>query len=1015
MPSRPRSRSVPDSLRDSLQRALGDGYRVERELGGGGMSRVFVARDLALDRDVVVKVLSRDATEGVSRDRFRREIQVIARLQHPHIVSILSAGEADGALYYLMPFIAGESLRARLVHEGPLAVSDAVRILREILDALAFAHKHGVIHRDIKPENVLIEAGHCVVADFGIAKALRESGTMTSSGVALGTPAYMAPEQATADPATDHRADLYAVGVLAYELLTGWPPFSGSAQQIITAHLTTPAPVLRDRRSDVPAPLSDLVRRALAKDPAERPQSASEMLTALEAVATPAATSPGVDAAAVPAPATTTPVAPTRRRGPRVPIAAALVIAIAVFLQFGRDRPPAPVVAEGADVIAVMPLGAVSDTSLTRLGQDLVVTLSTNLDGVGSLRTVDAVTLLMRARQLPSPIPLQDAQRLAQQLGARSVMTGTLITEGNRVRATVTLHAAATDSLLARATALAAPNSIAELTDSLTWSILQQVWRRGSAPSPVLTGLTTPSFDALRAFLDGERHFQRLDIARALAAYRHAFELDSNFAQAFLRHDYVNAWNLQPRDAFVHNRLLALANRLPERERLWLQTRESSLPVPQQVTEWRTLVRRYPDYPPVLMSAADVIIHTGPLYGISLAEAQPLLDRLNVLVPDHADTKFHQALVAMRAETDSAYIAAMDAAGRAAAPPWGRLLLWMSEIRRARATGQPPPPAERAYDFLREMTSTAAADPIYAFATGIMGYGDGDSRYRLEVLEQARQDGVFGALLDATAYGEGLLRIARGDWTRGIAVLGRAERATADLAFRLTAARLAAIGAWLGAVPAGTADSTVRRARLLLDSEAMPSASTIEWHWSDGLVGVAQGDDARVRAAVHEISSIETAAARHAARSLTGLRLAHTDPDAGADSVKAVSDQAMHAGGFLLPVEAVNRFVVARALRRRGAPAEAERYLMFVDAGVNTASDVSVTMGLASLVAYERGVALDDAGNRTAAARHLRAFVDDYDQPLPAFAALVDDARQRLARLEPGDTPMRPKAVGPGR
>src|SRR5687767_8454226 len=342
------------------------------------MSRVFVARDLALDRDVVVKVLDRESTAGVSGDRFRREIQVIARLQHPHIMPILSAGTADGALYYVMPFMGGETLRARLAREGPMGVADASRVLREVLDALAFAHRHGVIHRDIKPENVLVEAGHAIVADFGIAKALRESGTMTSAGVALGTPAYMAPEQATADPTTDHRADLYAIGVLAFELLAGAPPFTGSAQQVITAHITTPAPSLRERRSDVPEALADLIARALAKEPAERPQSAGEMLAALDALVTPVATMAGAPQSA----SASLPAVVRSRRWQLLAGMALLVVALAGGAWLVRSRGRAmPVVAQGADLIAVMPLAAVSDTSLARLGQDLVVTLSTNLDG----------------------------------------------------------------------------------------------------------------------------------------------------------------------------------------------------------------------------------------------------------------------------------------------------------------------------------------------------------------------------------------------------------------------------------------------------------------------------------------------------------------------------------------------------------------------------------------------------------------------------------------------------------
>ena len=415
---------MTDDLAATIQRALGDAYRVERELGGGGMSRVFVAHDLSLDRDVVVKVLSEEATAGVSADRFRREIQVVARLQHPHVVPIHSAGTADGSLYYTMPFVAGETLRARLAREGTLQVADVVRLLREVLDALAFAHDHGVVHRDIKPENVLLASGHAVVADFGIAKALKESGTLTSAGFALGTPAYMAPEQATADPSTDHRADLYAVGVLGYELLTGAPPFHGTPQQVITQHLTTPPAPIATKRADVPGALAETITRALAKDPAGRPQSALEMLAALDAVTTPAA------GAARPAASGTSPSKAATAPRLRVTLAAAgvLVLAIAGVVAWrSRARIPdaaaAAPVAAGADLIAVMPLAAVSDSSLARLGQDLVVTLSANLDGVGSLHTVDAVTLLMRARKEPSPLPVADARRLASALGTRSVLT----------------------------------------------------------------------------------------------------------------------------------------------------------------------------------------------------------------------------------------------------------------------------------------------------------------------------------------------------------------------------------------------------------------------------------------------------------------------------------------------------------------------------------------------------------------------------------------------------------------
>jgi eukaryotic-like serine/threonine-protein kinase len=278
-----------------LQTALGGTYTIVRELGGGGMSRVFLATEVALGRQVVIKVLPPEMGAGVNQDRFQREIQLAARLQHPHIVPLLTAGAAGDLRYYVMPFIEGESLRAKLGREGELPVNEAVRYLRAITDALAYAHAQGVVHRDIKPDNVLISGKHALVTDFGVAKALSESAgsTLTSLGLALGTPAYMAPEQAVGDPHLDHRADIYATGILAYEMLTGRLPFGGvTPQALLAAHVTeAPEPVER-HRATVPPALAGLVMRCLEKKPADRWQRAEELHAALDTVATSGATTP---------------------------------------------------------------------------------------------------------------------------------------------------------------------------------------------------------------------------------------------------------------------------------------------------------------------------------------------------------------------------------------------------------------------------------------------------------------------------------------------------------------------------------------------------------------------------------------------------------------------------------------------------------------------------------------------------------------------------------------------------
>jgi len=290
-------------LQERLQTALGSSYHVERELGGGGMSRVFLAEEVALRRHVVVKVLPPEMSAGVNDERFRREIQLAASLQHPHIVPVLTAGSADDLLYYVMPFIEGESLRAKLARQRELPVSETIHILRDVLDALAAAHEHGVVHRDIKPDNVLLSGRHALVTDFGVAKAVSEAAkgsALTSFGIALGTPAYMAPEQAAADPNVDHRADLYAVGALAYEMLCGRPPFQmPTPQQVLIAHVTQAPEPCTLYRPTVPEALNALVMRCLEKKAADRPQSAEELLGALTAMSTPSGGMPPTGATAV--------------------------------------------------------------------------------------------------------------------------------------------------------------------------------------------------------------------------------------------------------------------------------------------------------------------------------------------------------------------------------------------------------------------------------------------------------------------------------------------------------------------------------------------------------------------------------------------------------------------------------------------------------------------------------------------------------------------------------------------
>lgn len=348
-----------------MRAELGDAYVIERELDGG-MSCVFVAEDRELARRVVIKVLHPHLAASVSVERFRREILTVAGLQHPHIVGVLRTGTADGLPYFIMPYVDGESLAKRIA-SGPIPVRDAVAILKDVARALAFAHERGVVHRDIKPGNILLAGGSAMVTDFGVAKALssaRRTGPnpggrgLTTDGASIGTLLYMAPEQAAADPEIDGRADIYSLGITAYEMLTGAAPFAGlSARAMLAARMSTLPPEVSTVRADVPAELNDLIMQCLATDPADRPASAQDVVDALE--------QPGVISGEF-----LKTIRPRMRRRGMAGIAAglALVAIVGAGYATSRTNPGRSVGVRAA--AAMMPLGEIAVVPFVDLGSD---------------------------------------------------------------------------------------------------------------------------------------------------------------------------------------------------------------------------------------------------------------------------------------------------------------------------------------------------------------------------------------------------------------------------------------------------------------------------------------------------------------------------------------------------------------------------------------------------------------------------------------------------------------------
>jgi len=444
-------------LTRELQESLALAYTIEREIGGGGMSRVFLATETALGRRVVIKVLPADISSVSLAERFRREVSLVARLRHPHIVPLFAAGEAAGHLYYTMPFVEGETLRESLSAGRVNSLTLAVRVLREVTDALAYAHQHSIVHRDIKPENILLEGGHAVVTDFGVAKALTNAAEgvapaateITSLGVALGTVAYMAPEQAAGDPAVDHRADLYALGVVAYEILTGAAPFAGRLpHQTIIAHMVEQPVPIASTRPDLPPELADLVMKLLAKKPDDRPHLASDVLRALDdIVQTGAISSPDVRAIGSGAGerATTT----RRKSGAtwrRVAAggAALLVAALAGYavVSVARSRLGAPAGSPSAasaamNSVAVLPF---ANTDGNAENEHFSDGLTEEL--IGTLGKVQGLKVAARTSVFALKGKGLGVRALGDTLGVAALLEGSVRRSGNRLKVTVQLVSA---------------------------------------------------------------------------------------------------------------------------------------------------------------------------------------------------------------------------------------------------------------------------------------------------------------------------------------------------------------------------------------------------------------------------------------------------------------------------------------------------------------------------------------------------------------------------------------------
>ncbi|MEO7359121.1 MAG: serine/threonine-protein kinase [Gemmatimonadaceae bacterium] len=548
---------MTEVLHEQLQHALGAGFAIKREIGGGGMSRVFLVEEIALKRLIVVKLLPAELAAELSTARFQREIQLAARLQHPHIIPLISTGNAAGLPYYTMPFVDGESLRDRMQRSGELTIGESIRLLREIASALAYAHDRGVIHRDIKPENILLTDGVARVADFGVAKALIESTTMgerplTAAGVAVGTPAYMSPEQVSADPAIDQRADVYAFGVVAYEMLTGRPPFvARTTQALLAAHVIEAPEFVSKRRPSIPVDLANLVMRCLEKRQADRPQSATEIVQVLDAMQT---TTPGATTA-IPLLSTRNHASPLSAKRVRVlagVIACALLAGAGVWYARGRT-PAATELPPLTQRVIIAPFANMTgDHRYDQVGNIAADRLAFSIAQAGS-EVVPANTVAMALRDTVIGADEQ-LKRLVRATRAGILVTGSMFVRGDSLQLQVQIVNSTSGHVELTLNPETGPASDPLVVIDAVGDKLRAELSRRTDMKLMPKGFRAPKYEAYKELQTGFDLFAiKGDNVGSRPHFARAIAIDSEFVQAYnlLARQYINAGDYAIADSII--------------------------------------------------------------------------------------------------------------------------------------------------------------------------------------------------------------------------------------------------------------------------------------------------------------------------------------------------------------------------------------------------------------------------------------------------------------------------------
>ncbi len=979
-------------LLELLRSALADRYTVESEIGRGGMATVYLAEDLKHGRKVAIKVLHPELAASVGGERFLREIEIAARLEHTHILSLIDSGESDGLFYYVMPYVDGESLRDRLEREKQLPIEEAIRIAREVADGLGHAHRQGVVHRDIKPANVLMSEGHALIADFGVARAVGVEGqALTRTGLAVGTPAYMSPEQASSAEEVDARSDLYALGCMLYEMLAGEPPLTGpTPQATATLRLTTTATSLPVLRETVPGGLDRVVGRALAKSPADRYGTAEELAEALAA------------------PEVWEEAKPRRKVGRRVldGVIAVVLLGAGVFLaQMFVGGGPTVELSESR--IAVLPLvpAAGGDTALENLGHAVAARISANLKRIGDIETVSYQTI--RANEAAAGGSLEDAAYWARnETGAARVAHGSLVRTGDEVSFEVNLLSSADLGAVAQASFTARPDDPRLLADSISWQILEQLWSAGEAPVEYYDHLIGRPFPAVRDFLLAEDFYtQGWETDKAARAYERAFKADTTMWAASIMYEYLideydapETWEVDFTITEAHWQHIEDA---PTPYREFAGAREAPQASEERFQLYEEILAEHPGFWPAVMDYADDLAFYGLLYGYSAEDV----------------IRAHQDCVDVEPGLLGCWIKLhLISAGKDAAA-FQRAYEWLgTNLDRVAATptqyGEPWFDAEthqfdRLFQAYEQDGSPAALLDSVArgrdwFAAvsnpSFMTWHGGMPRLYHDMHRRRQELRPDAEILPRSLYWNAYAWAMRGAWDSALVALDRYARESSDDRAPLLAFKLTAIGEWLRAVPSAASDRYLQRATAVADGRndlRERAAQQAMLHSLRGILAASRRDDAVLRQANTQLGTIDGGKARTAQRVLAAYALQLRG------AVQEAADS-LYSATWGPPTNwlAVNRLNASRWLLAVGDTVRASSLLSGCQRSMVQSVHSTFEDLLLSGHCYLELARIEEARGRDGLARkYYWQFLKRYDSPVEALRPLVEEARAAYERV----------------